>query len=210
MRDQASEVDAEGVVGVRLFVEHHMWRGGHTVAKFIALGTAIGFDHDHGPEEFQGAPSLRLEGGKPFTSDLNGQDFVSLLRAGYRPVTLAMGSCVYEVDPTVAYSYYSYQGAWVNEEIPSYTQAFFDARELAMERLEQDLWSEWQKGRRDAPIGVVGMTVEELAHGEGYKTNQTAVVEFTAVGTAVAKLEEKDPRRAAQHASPHIVVPLDR
>src|SRR5450755_1347014 len=43
MRDQAKAHGAEGVVGVRLQVEHHVWRGGHTVAKFVALGTAIAF-----------------------------------------------------------------------------------------------------------------------------------------------------------------------
>ena len=88
-------------------VEHHRWRGGHTVAKFIALGTAIAFDHEHGPEEFMTAPTLRLKGGHPFTSDLSGQDFVMLLRAGYRPISLAMGSCVYEVDPSIVSLYWS-------------------------------------------------------------------------------------------------------
>jgi uncharacterized protein YbjQ (UPF0145 family) len=30
----------------------------------------------------------------PFTSDLPGQDFWSLLHSGYRPVEMVMGSCV--------------------------------------------------------------------------------------------------------------------
>ena len=36
------------------------------------------------------------------------------------------------------------------------------------------------------------------------------VVEFTAVGTAVAPLHPQDPRRGIARAKPRIVVPLDR
>jgi uncharacterized protein YbjQ (UPF0145 family) len=205
MRDQANQLGAEGVVGVRLQVEHHRWRGGHQVAKFVALGTAVAFDHDHGPAEFRGAPSLRLAQHGPFTSDLSGQDFVMLLRAGYRPVELAMGTCVYEIDP-------SQVSRWStkNEEIPTYTQAFFDAREFAMDRLAQDLFKHWPPGHPDAPHGVVGMTVTETIHGEKGTFRQVPVVEFTAIGTAVAPLAPTDPRRAAQLPAPTIVVPLDR
>jgi uncharacterized protein YbjQ (UPF0145 family) len=215
MRDQARAHDAEGVVGVRLMVEHHTWRGGHTVAKFVALGTAVAFDHEHGPEEFQHAPPLRLQNGDPFTSDLSGQDFVMLLRAGYRPIELAMGSCVYEIDPGYLAAYTG--ATWLNEEIPAYTQAFFDARETAMDRLAQDLFREWPPGHADSPVGVVGMTVEETTHAvplqlPAYRAsgNSTAVVEYTAVGTAVAMLAPGDPRRAKQLPAPNIVVPLDR
>src|SRR5205085_12020482 len=79
MRAQAAQAGAEGVVGVRLDVEHHLWRGNHQVAKFIAVGTAIGFDRNHAPDEIRDAPSLRLANGSPFTSDLSGQDFVQIL-----------------------------------------------------------------------------------------------------------------------------------
>src|SRR5205814_5519701 len=96
MRAQAFQLQAEGVVGVRLEVEHHRWRGGHQVAKFIAMGTAIALDRDHAPDELRGAPRLRLANGAPFTSDLSGQDCVALLRAGYRPITVATGTCVYQ------------------------------------------------------------------------------------------------------------------
>nr|HEX4317017.1 heavy metal-binding domain-containing protein [Kofleriaceae bacterium] len=207
MREQAKELDAEGVVGVRLNVEHHTWRGGHNVAKFVALGTAIAFDHEHGPEELQHAPPLRLADGEPFTSDLSGQDFVTLLRAGYRPVDLAMGCCVYEIDRTAVGTF-----NLRNEEIAEYTSAFFDAREAAMDRLAQDLFKRWPPGHPDAPAGVVGMTVTEMIHGEKaqLQLRQVPVVEFTAVGTAVAHLQPGDPRRAAQLPTPAIVVPLDR
>ncbi len=205
MRDQAKELGAEGVVGVRLDVEHHTWRGGHVVAKFVAVGTAIAFDHEHGPEEFQHAPPLMLKGGKPFTSDLSGQDFVMLLRAGYRPVDLAMGCCVQAIDPSILDAY---RVGNLNEEIaPMHTQALFDARELAMERLSEDLFKDWPPGHHhpDSPVGVVGMSVDEMVHAGG-----ASIIEYSAIGTAVARLRDDDPRRAKKLPAPTIVVPLDR
>jgi uncharacterized protein YbjQ (UPF0145 family) len=95
MRKQAEQLGADGVVDVRLEVEHHLWRGARQVAKCIAVGTAVVFDREHAPAALRSAPSLRLSNGAPFDSDLAGGDFVTLLAAGYRPVTVAMGNCVY-------------------------------------------------------------------------------------------------------------------
>jgi hypothetical protein len=105
-----------------------------------------------------------------------------------------------------------------NAEITEYTGAFFDARETAMARLQHDLFSWWPPGHPDAPIGIVGMTVSEEAHRPqmiGARTpvltsNTSPVVEFTAVGTAIAALVPGDPRRAKQTIKPMVVVPLDR
>ena len=202
MREQARRVGAEGVVDVRLELEHHLWRGGRQVVKFVAAGTAIGFDHDRAPATMRGAPSLRLATGAPFTSDLTGPDFVALLRAGYRPVTLAMASCVYGLDPR---ELRKYRGQ--DAEITSFTQAFFDARESAMDRLQQDVFHELPRGSPDEPVGIVGMTVGEQTYGD---RQSAPLVEFTAVGTAVALLADNDPRRAATHPRPQLVVPLDR
>jgi uncharacterized protein YbjQ (UPF0145 family) len=201
LREQAKAVDAEGVVGVRLSVEHHRWRGGHIVARFVAVGTAIAFDQEHASPELRSAPSLALANG-PFTSDLAGQDFVTLLRAGYRPVSIALGNCVYEVSRTAL------QGMWTagNVEIGEYTTAFMNARETAMDNLQKDLERELGKpgSRADAPVGVVGMSVEEQAH-----AGAAQLIEYTAVGTAVAHLHKNDPRRARELPAPVVVVPLD-
>jgi len=209
MRQQAAKLNAEGVVGVRLQVEHHRWRGGHQVAKIIALGTAIAYDTEHAPHDMKGAPTLHLADGRPFTSALSGQDFVTLLRAGYRPISLAVGCCVYELN---GYGVYPYAQAGRNDEIAEYTQALFDARESAMERMTQDLFAEFglagahaAAGHPDAPVGVVGMSVSEAAH-----AGMRNVIEYTAVGTAVAHVRDGDPRRAASPPAPAIVVPLDR
>jgi uncharacterized protein YbjQ (UPF0145 family) len=209
MRDQAAKLQAEGVVGVRLQVEHHRWRGGHQVVKIIALGTAVAFDHAHAAGDLRGAPSLHMADGRPFTSALSGQDFVTLLRAGYRPVSISVGCCVYELS---GYGVFPYAQAGRNDEIAEYTQALFDAREVAMERMTQDLFAEFglpgahaAAGHPDAPVGVVGMVVSEQAH-----AGVANVIEYTAVGTAVAHVREGDPRKAASPPAPAIVVPLDR
>jgi uncharacterized protein YbjQ (UPF0145 family) len=202
MRDQAARIGAEGIVDVRLQIEHDVWRGSRQVAKFVALGTAVGFDEGYAPPAMRGARSLHLVDGTPFTSDLSGHDFVTLLRAGYRPVAVAMGACVYGLDPRHMREFRT-----KDAEMTEYTQAFFDARETAMDRLQQDLFRDHPQGTPDAPVGIVGVTVSETVYGGG-KT--APIVEFAAVGTAVADLWEGDPRRAATHPRPQLVVPLDR
>jgi uncharacterized protein YbjQ (UPF0145 family) len=209
MRDQAQAHRAEGVVGVRMQVEHHRWRGGHQVVKILALGTAVAFDAAHAPPELRASPLLTLAGGRPFTSALSGQDFVTLLRAGYRPVSVAMGCCVYELN---ALAVRRLANTGQNEEVVEYTRALSDARELAMSRMTKDLFADFglagphQAAQHpDAPVGVVGMKVSEAAHA-GAKN----VIEYAAVGTAVARLREGDPRKAVQPPAPQIVVSLDR
>ena len=204
MREQAVELGADGVVQLRLEIEHHLWRGGRQVAKCVALGTAVSFDPSHAAENIRHAPSLRLSNGAPFDSDLSATDFTTLLSMGYRPVTVAMGNCVYGLDPR---QLRPYRGR--DEEITEYTQAFFDARELAMERLQQELFSERPPGHVDSPTGIVGMTVNEETYG-GQGGSGPPIVEFTALGTAIAPLAQNDPRRSATLPKPYVVVPLDQ
>ena len=203
MRAQAAQLGAEGVVDVRLEVEHHLWRGARQVAKCIAVGTAIGFD-PNAPETLKHAPSLRLDSGAPFDSDLTAADFVTLLAAGYRPITVAMGNCVYGLDPRELRRHRA-----GDEEIGPYTQAFFDARETAMERLQNELFRDFPRGRKDTPTGIVGMTVSESTYG-GQAAAGPPIVEFTALGTAIAPLADGDPRRAPTPPRPKLVVALDR
>ena len=196
-------------MGVRMQVEHHRWRGGHQVVKILALGTAVAFDPAHAPPALGASPPLTLASGRPFTSALSGQDFVTLLRAGYRPVSVAMGCCVHELD---AFAVRRMAGTGKNEEVVEYTRALANARELAMSRMTQDLFADFglagahQAAQNpDAPAGVVGMEVSETAHA-GAKN----VIEYTAVGTAVAHLRQGDPRKANVPPAPRIVVSLDR
>ena len=157
---------ADGIIGVRLEVNIHAW--GSDVVEFLAIGTGV--------RHREGTQGYRAPNGKPFTSDLSGQDFWTILRAGYRPLGFVMGNCVYHI---------AHQGLiqWLgtvaqNMELPNYTQALYDARELAMERMQFE--AESLKAE-----GIVGVTVDETNHTWG-----PTVLEFSAVGTAVVAIRE--------------------
>ncbi|MEO6951781.1 MAG: heavy metal-binding domain-containing protein [Polyangia bacterium] len=161
LEEEAQLLGADGVIGVRLDVKRHAW--GDDLLEFMAVGTAI--YHKDGV-------SHRTHEDKPFTSDLSGQDFWTLLRSGYRPVGLVMGNCVYHVA-------HQGLGTWVSQigkncEMPNFTQALYDARELAMERMQAEAMA--LKGE-----GVVGTVIEEKTHG-GWDSH---IIEFFAIGTAV-------------------------
>jgi uncharacterized protein YbjQ (UPF0145 family) len=160
MEEEADQLGADGIVGVRLDVGRYEW--GADLAEFIALGTAV----KHRGGELHRAPS-----GRPFTSDLSGQDFWTLLQAGYRPVGMCMGSCVYHVAHQGLRGFFSKIGQ--NVEMENYTQALYDARELAMERMQAE-------AQREQAEGIVGVQIQERSHGWG-----SHVIEFFAVGTAV-------------------------
>jgi hypothetical protein len=216
LRAQAASFGAEGVVGVKLSVDDHRWRNGHHVARLQAVGTAIAFDPAHAPPEFRNAPSLRLARG-PFTSGLSGQEFVTLLRAGYRPIAIALGNCVFQraggtntVSPVTT----SMDRRTWQAEIVGASLSLKDARDTTMQHLQHDVRVEYNGP--DAPAGIVGVTFEdrrtvELTKYAGYREpEREETFEYVAIGTAIAPLLPGDPRRAATPPAPLVVVPLDR
>jgi uncharacterized protein YbjQ (UPF0145 family) len=123
-------------------------------------------------------------------SDLSGQDLYLLIRAGYQPIGLAFGCCVYHV---------AHQGLsqWVgqqtqNVELANYTSALYEARELAMTRMQQE-------AHRTRAQGIVAMRIEQKSHMWG-----SHVIEFLAIGTTV-RLVAAEHRRL----SPELSVSLD-
>jgi uncharacterized protein YbjQ (UPF0145 family) len=160
MEEEADQLGADGIVGVRLDVGRYEW--GENMAEFIAIGTAI----RHREGELHRAPN-----GRPFTSDLSGQDFWTLLRSGHRPVGMVMGSCVYHVAHRGMFQ--ALKQAGQNVELPNFTQALYDARELAMERMQAEAEAVQAEG-------IVGVQLTEGNHGWG-----SHVIEFFAIGTAI-------------------------
>lgn len=165
MEEEADQLGADGVVGVRLDVSRHEW--GTDLAEFIAIGTAV----RHAEGVLHRAPN-----GRPFTSDLSGQDFYTLLSAGYRPLGLVMGTCVYHVAHQGLGGWFSRIGR--NAEMPNFTQALYDARELAMERMQAE-------GEALEAEGIVGVQLNEGSHGWS-----SHVIEYFAVGTAVTAISD--------------------
>jgi len=160
MEEEADALGADGIVGVRLDIGRYEW--GESLAEFLAVGTAV---------RSRDGQSHRTVENKPFTSDLSGQDLFVLRKAGYRPVALVMGTCVYHV------AHLSMRQAWktlnTNIEMGNFTQSLYDARELAMGRMQ----AEATHLRAD---GIVGVNLVQRSHGW-----ESHVIEFFAVGTAV-------------------------
>jgi uncharacterized protein YbjQ (UPF0145 family) len=155
---------------------------GTDLAEFIAVGTAVSADEPQTPD----GQSWRNNQGQPFTSDLSGQDFWTLIQAGYAPLGMVMGTCVYHI---------AHQRFWQamgnigqNVELPQFTEALYDARELAMERMQAE-------GEQVQAEGIVGVRIDERSHGWG-----SHVIEFFAVGTAVV------PTRADHQIEPPTMV----
>src|SRR5262250_3377258 len=92
MEAEADALGADGIVGVRLEVE--LKEFGADIAEFIAVGTAVKAEEGAGGG---GVSNWRNNKNQPFTSDLTGQDFWTLIRAGYAPLGMVMGTCVYHI-----------------------------------------------------------------------------------------------------------------
>lgn len=178
MEEEADSIGADGIVGVRLEVGRQEW--GENLAEFIAIGTAI---------KARNGEIHRAPNGRPFTSDLSGQDFWTLIKAGYRPVSFVMGNCVYHVGYQGVKAWFSQIGQ--NVEMPTYTQAIYDARELSLARMQ----AEAEQLQAD---GIVGATIKENSHGWG-----SHVIEYFAVGTSIIATR-------ADHTipTPSLVLPL--
>ncbi|HEY0507937.1 MAG TPA: heavy metal-binding domain-containing protein [Blastococcus sp.] len=185
MEAEADMLGADGIVGVRLDIEFKEF--GSDLAEFIAVGTAVKADEAH--ERTPAGFSWRNNQGKPFTSDLSGQDFWTLVQAGYAPLGMTMGTCVYHIAHQRFWQAIGNTGQ--NVEIPQFTEALYDARELAMSRMQAE-------AEALSAEGIVGVQLLSLPHRWGGHTT-----EFFAIGTAVRPLREDHTI-----ATPSLVLPL--
>lgn len=152
-----------------------MYALGQNVAEFVAIGTAV--RHREGE-------SFKNVHGKPFQSDLDGQDFWTLIRCGYRPVGFCMGNCVYYVPPALLQA-----PPTESKELTHYTHALYDARELAIERLQDE-------AEALQATGIVGVTVAEREHSwktQPWNVGNAAltsgeIIELFVIGTAVVPM----------------------
>lgn len=178
MEAEADALGADGIVGVRLDYKTYPW--GEELIEFLAVGTAV--------RSSRGG-TWRTPAGKPFTSDLSGQDMWTLVKTGHAPVSFVLGTCVYHV------AHQSLRQSWKtvgqNTEMPNFTQATYDAREIAMARMQAE-------AARDGAAGIVGVRVEESTHVWGEHA-----IEFLALGTSIRALDATDPL-----PSPSMVMPM--
>jgi uncharacterized protein YbjQ (UPF0145 family) len=170
MEAEADALGADGIVAVRLEIDFKEF--GHDLAEFVAVGTAVKATEAKTPDGF----SWRNNKGLPFTSDLSGQDFWTLLQAGYAPLGMVMGTCVYHIAHQRMMQKIGTIGA--NVEIPQYTEALYDARELAMSRMQAE-------AEALTAEGIVGVQLLAQPHRWGGHTT-----EFFAIGTAVRPIRD--------------------
>ena len=135
----------------------------------MATGTAV--------RHLAGQGAHRAPDGRAFTSDLSAQDFFRLLAAGAVPVAFVLGTCVYHIAHRSVLQ--SLRQAYQNQEMMQFTQGVYEARELALDRMQAE-------AAQVGASGIVGVTVEVKNHVWGEHAT-----EFLATGTAVRRLADE-------------------
>ncbi len=163
--EEARDLEAHGVVGVRLIRRHLEGVGG--ALEFTVIGTAV---------RRRGAPPLP----RPFMSHLDGVAFGKLIHGGYVPVSLVIGIGAVEIDPGCGTEWLL--RSWSNVRIDQVSEGMEMARLLGISRLEAEL----EAVDADGAVGVdVQSTNHEVASG-------ALLVELMSIGTAVRRYA-KDP-----------------
>src|SRR5712671_4765778 len=141
MRAEADHLGADGIVGVQLRMQTYVW--GQGVLEFIATGTAVRALGSGGAGT---TGAHRAPDGRAFTSDLSAQDFFRLLAAGAVPVAFVLGTCAYHIAHQSVMQSLRQTGR--NQEMVQFTQGVYEARELALSRMQVE-------GAQAAASGIV-------------------------------------------------------
>ena len=146
-----------------------MYAWGQSCLEFVATGTAV--------RHLAGQGAHRAPDGRAFTSDLSAQDFFRLLAAGAVPVAFVLGTCVYHIAHQGVMQ--SLRQTGQNQEMLQFTQGVYEARELALARMQAE-------AAQAQSSGIVGVSVVVANHVWGEHAT-----EFLATGTAIRRLAEE-------------------
>ncbi len=182
LEEEAVTLGADGIVAVRLIIKGFPEPN---CIEVVALGTAVksppGEDH-------------RRADALPFTCDLSVQDIYQLYQIGYIPSELVVGNCVYHIRHQGMLQQMSNAG--MNVELDNFTQGFYEARELAMGRMQAE-------AERNNAVGIVGVDVTEST----FNAWTPNVIEFLAIGTSIVRRKGYD--HAVKPPAPTITLGLD-
>jgi len=177
---EAKHAGADAVVGVQVRTGAHDWAAG--AIEYVVVGTAV-----------------RREGAQPSTqpvmTELSVADYANLARAGIEPAGIVAWTSVFFVASPEAEMMGGLGGRMLfneNQEIPSYTQGVYAARERTMQRLN---WQAQQLGASGI-VGVrIGHTAQRQEVGSANRSRGGLVVTFDAIGTAVRDTDaiQQDP-----------------
>jgi uncharacterized protein YbjQ (UPF0145 family) len=178
LEQEARLLHAHGVIGVRFDARDYDW--GANMIEYIAIGTAIRLPDVPPPP-------------RPFLSDLSGQEFWTLLQAGYYPAGVVTGYCSYYISlgsrMTQRLQGMVFGQGMYNQEVVPFTQGVYDARELAMSRADT-------MARNMNALGIVGMHITNNRRVIEYETDQPSakyldlMIHFSVVGTAISAMKK--------------------
>ncbi len=119
-----------------------------------------------------GTQRLKLQSSvsnKFFTSDLSSNEYLLASETGFEPIGVVMGTCFYKV------GFYGYFRGYQKHtgELEALTQAQLAARELAVQRMQEE-------AAMLGACGIIGVRLQQSRQHWGIGT-----VEFTAIGTAI-------------------------
>lgn len=164
MQGEAAELGGDGVVAVRLTVAPFEGAG----LEFRAIGTAVRADGPVRPRT-------------PFTSDLSGQEFGSLVRAGWVPTALVLGIAVMVRHDDWRTQYQN--SSWTNQEVGGYTDLVTQARAKARDRLRHDCA---RHGGETVVVRDLTLDVRERSCNASNSEGRDHIAEAMVVGTAIA------------------------
>jgi hypothetical protein len=143
---------------------------------------------------------------RPFTSDLSGQDFAKLLRAGWLPVALVLGvGAVLRHDDWVTYRQST---SWMNQEMTGHTELVTAVRAQARDGLTTDAA---RHGGSTVVLRDTSLRLYEVQcrqYGTGNSEARDHVAEATMFGTAIVPLP--DHHRRATEPPPLAMLRLDK
>lgn len=167
MLTEARAMGADGVIGVRLTVEHL----GEDYREFVALGTAVR------------SPG-RVHPPRPFVTELPGTDVAKLLNSGWVPVVIAIGVSmgVRHTDYRTASQMTSQAG---NTEVSGYTQL--------VQRVRSDARAQFtDRAARSGADGVLVSSMDLRTWDQEAGGCRDRVAESTVIGSAITRF---GPRR---------------
>lgn len=186
MREECSGLGGDGVVGVRLTVKSFYGNG----LEFMAIGTAVRADGDTRPR-------------RPFTSDLSGQDFAKLIRAGWVPVDLVQGVGAVVRHDDIGQR--MQQSSWINQELVGPTGLVTAARAAARDSLLADAA---RRGGQSVVLQDMQLNIVEIACSYGGEAHDHAADAFL-WGTALVPIDPSG-RRASVARPPLSMLRLDK
>ena len=138
-------------------------------------------------------PTAQSVRSQPFTSDLSGQDFAKLMRAGWVPVDLVQGvGAVIRHDD---WAQRMQQSSWMNQEVVGTTQLVTAARASARDSLAKD---SAKRGGHTVVLQKMQLNVFETRCAYGGEDAHDHLADAFIWGTAIVPID----RRGKGHQIP--------